>query len=209
MARSKVTTPSGKKVTPKKKRDTKARASVKITQRKDGDFDVVKRNDNDPTVTYTERDKRKKVRGPDKVTKKHIPGKTTTKITRGKETAASIKADKAWQKAKPTGPSNPNGLTNYQRRSASTGLPKKGTEGRPVGKYHKIKTTKTTPSRTETTRTPTTKKNKDYNKKKPPTKSYSKAAKNPGGHILGIPKKEKLNKKDTAAYRAYLRNNSR
>ena len=67
--------------------------------------------------------------------------------------------------------------------------------------------TKTTPAHTKTTRTPTTKKNKDYNKKKPPTKTFSKEAKNPGGHILGIPKTERMNKADTDNYRYYLNSN--
>ena len=168
MARSKVTTPSGKKVTPKKKRDTKARASVKITQRKDGDFDVVKRNDNDPTVTYTERDKRKKVKIPLKY-KKPKPPKVISRTKNFIEYESTSK------------------LKEYKTKSAAA-----------KAKAEKARTKAGLPSH---------KKNKDYNKKKPPEKSYSNAAKNPGGHILGIPKKEKLNKKDTAAYRAYLRNN--
>ena len=186
MARSKVTTPSGKKVTPKKKRDTKARASVKITQRKDGDFDVTKRNDNDPTVTYTGRDKRKTVRGPDKVTKVKVPAKTTTTkgTKRGKETERS---------------------KFIQNQHSALRLSSR----RPEKRYERVPTTTTTtkPAHTKTTRTPTTKKNKDYNKKKPPTKTFSKEAKNPGGHILGIPKTEKMNRKDTKEYRHYLRNN--
>ena len=167
MARSKVTTPSGKKVTPKKKRDTKARASVKITQRKDGAFDVTKRNDNDPTVTYTGRDKRKKVEIPLKYKK---PPKPTAAERKKYDGNYGLSADEI------------HGLeTDVAKDKARKARAKKGL--------------------------PSTKKNKDYNKKKPPTKTFSKEAKNPGGHILGIPKTEKMSGKEATAYRTYLRNN--
>lgn len=167
MARSKVTTPSGKKVTPKKKRDTKARASVKISQRKDGAFDVTKRNDNDPTVTYTGRDKRKTLEIPLKYKK---PPKPTAAERKKRNGNYGLSADESHKID-----------MILAEDDAKKARKKKGL--------------------------PSTKKNKDYNKKKPPTKTFSKAAKNPGGHILGIPKTEKMSGKEAAAYRTYLRNN--
>lgn len=54
MARSKVTTPSGKKVTPKKKRDSSRKASIHIDSREmkgsSNNRKVTKKNDGDPTV---------------------------------------------------------------------------------------------------------------------------------------------------------------
>tara|TARA_R110002012_G_scaffold234463_1_gene408071 strand:+ start:158 stop:460 length:303 start_codon:yes stop_codon:yes gene_type:complete len=52
MARSKVSTPSGKKVTPKKKRDTKRKASVHIESVKPGSkrSKVIRINDGDGTI---------------------------------------------------------------------------------------------------------------------------------------------------------------
>ena len=56
MARSKVTTPKGKKVTPKKKRDTKRKASVHHEEvnagpgRASARTKIIRINDGDPTV---------------------------------------------------------------------------------------------------------------------------------------------------------------
>ena len=60
MARSKISTPSGKRVTPKKKRDTNAQASITIGTSKRTASDgssvshrrVTKKNDGDPSVYY-------------------------------------------------------------------------------------------------------------------------------------------------------------
>ena len=87
MARSKVSTPSGKKVTPKKKRDQKARASIKIESKEisgrgysSNSRKVTKKNDGDPTV-YRKHTSIKK--GPKSV------NKTTTTSTRRSKAAAN------------------------------------------------------------------------------------------------------------------------
>jgi hypothetical protein len=205
MARSKVKGTNGKPVKAGKNRQ-KLQASVKFAQQKDGNYKVTKRDDGDPTITTTTRDRRKTLRGPDKVTKKTV---TKTRDSK-RETAASKKSDKDWQKApakvrKGKKPimigGKPMNNTQGYTGSRGTKLPARGTSGRPKAKYEQESY-----KETKTTRTPTKKKNPNYNKKDAPSRSYSDKAKRPGGHILGIPKTEKMSEKEARKYKRYLEN---
>lgn len=181
----------------KKKRDNTRRASVRIEQRKDGDYNVTKRNDGDPTITSVDRDRRKTVRGPDK----KVPTTSTYKYR--KETAKSKGADLQWQSSPytPKG-GKPTSITNGAAYGGNRGekyLPKRGTKGRPK-KVTEEKTTVLKGSKM----VPTKKPNTNYNKKKKASTSYSDKAKNPGGYPLGIPKTTKMTPAQKAAYKRYL-----